>query len=419
MIIILNYSFCKSSSFGLTSRVISKSSFSFVVTRGMKKIIDKGVESAPKLAETVSNSRPMISPPPRQPINELTNPLPVPNDIKSIKEPKSSLGAFIDKSIGLGRKSNVNQQSSAILTDHSNHVIQGKFSLIKFCNYFKDVPFDKLTSDPYFIFYFKKLCEEDPGIHTRAFQLAIETVFNKRLYLEKDLEGAFSGSFSLMDVVGTNEGYADSSTFYSCLQTDHLVRQPYFRPNIDIRIVISTCLKSDKDSLKALNPTTQQFMINSRNATGNTVNDLMLNEHHYDFKNISKIELNKNHVIFLDFDTINNTATARRYLYNLLTNFDTIIKSNKNASATHYVANAKNKLESILNESSLTVFEKINNWNSFVYSTFNRRPSDVYLPILIPTTTATYNEPKLITNVELPLTKSLEAPDALKALKAL
>jgi hypothetical protein len=72
-----------------------------------------------------------------------------------------------------------------------------------------------------------------------------------------------------------------------------------------------------------------------------------------------------------------------------------------------------------LNESSLTVFEKINNWNSFVYSTFNRRPSDVYLPILIPTTTATYNEPKLITNVELPLTKSLEAPDALKALKAL
>ena len=87
----------------------------------------------------------------------------------------------------------------------------------------------------------------------------------------------------------------------------------------------------------------------------------MLNEHHYDFKNVQKIEINKNHVIFLDFDTINNTATGRRYLYNLFNNVEHIIKSNKNPQSIAYVLNAKNKLEIILNEPSLTVFEKINN----------------------------------------------------------
>jgi hypothetical protein len=66
-----------------------------------------------------------------------------------------------------------------------------------------------------------------------------------------------------MDLIGINKGVTDTSTFYSCLQTDHLIRQPDFKPNIDIRIVVSTCLKSDKDSLKALNPIAQQFMLNS------------------------------------------------------------------------------------------------------------------------------------------------------------
>jgi hypothetical protein len=385
----------------------------------MKNALETAVKAG---AESASHSPKAL---PLPPIDHLPAtrvpmavPKPLPTLLPTVKEPKSALGAFIDKSIGLGDRFNTNQKLG-ILTDQSSHVVQGKLALMKFCNYFKDVPFDMLENDPYFIMYFRQICHNDSSIHTRAFQLAIETVFKRKLFLESDIRGAFSPSFGLIDVVGTNKGLVDTSTFYSCLQTDHLIKQPDFQANIEIRIVVSTCLKSDKDSLKTLSPITQQFMNNSHSATGNALNDIMLSYHHYDYKNIKNIEVNKNHLIFLDFDTINNTATGRRYLYNLLNNFSTIVKITPDIRSTHYVQQAKNKLELIINEPSLAIFDKISLWNSYVYSTINKRPPEVFLPLLIPTTTANYTpDPNMkVNDVKLPLSKSLEAPDALNAVK--
>lgn len=343
--------------------------------------------------------------------------------IISQSTPKEKVIGFLDRVMPTPiypSSSVISRKANSILTSESIHVLQGKQALLQFCAYFQHVPLDQLEKDPTFIYYIKKLSEKDSSIYTRAFQLALEGVYSKRYFNEADIVSIFKGILSIVDIIGTNEGKIDSSTLFSVFQTDYLTRQPDFRNNTELRVVVSTCIKSD--NLKDItNPSIRKFIFNSQASTGNTVNDILIDGHHYDFKITPKPEYRQNHIIFLDYHEINVGAAGRRYLHNLHENFEAIMNENtQHPYNIEYIKEAKKQLKNIMNNPSSNTLNKIQEWNSWVY-TFNKRPHTVYFPILVPIDTKPFTaDPNLINDfpsINLPISKSLDTKPVLNAVQ--
>jgi hypothetical protein len=88
-----------------------------------------------------------------------------------------------------------------------------------------------------------------------------------------------------------------------------------------------------------------------------------------------------------------------------------------------YIKDANDYLRDIIKNPALTTLEKLQSWNSYVFSTFNRRPNAVNFPLLIPTTTTPFKPANDLVDqakdIELPISKSLEPNAILNVTKKL
>jgi hypothetical protein len=304
-----------------------------------------------------------------------------------------------------------------VLTPDSPHVLQGKESIIRFCDYFKDVSMQDTDNVVYLINYYKRLLEEDPSLYNRTMQLSMEFSFSKLKFYEQDLQNIFK-DLTLIDLIGRNNGLTDSSTLFSLLQAQYLLSQPGFKSNTEMRVVISTCVQSH--NIKDISPELKNKMQVIKNATGNTVNDIDIDNHPHDFKMIRDIVYSKNHIIFLDYSDFSTFVTSKKYMHNLSIHWKNIIENSPNNFNTEFYKAARTKLNSIKDESSATEVQKIEQWNQYIFENLHKRPVTAYIPIIIPTSKIPFEaNPLLIEHVKqiaLPNSKTLDTTHVRKAI---
>ena len=172
---------------------------------------------------------------------------------------------------------------------------------------------------------------------------------------------------------------------------------------------IATCIPSH--SLLDLSKEAQKFIELSKHSTGNTTCDVVIDGHHYDFKTQSQnLGVSKNHIIFINFEDLNQ---ANRNLYLLYQRFQKDIKDESNLHKREYMKDAEKELSSIINNSSMSLLDKVHIWNSYVYKSLNIRPNTVNFPLLIPITNKPFEPDVTLANqvkdVKLPISKSLES----------
>ena len=101
--------------------------------------------------------------------------------------------------------------------------------------------------NPNFLMLFHKLvAETHPEVLVRAYQIALDTFLNKRVFSERDLCNVFENKFSIQDIIGRNSGIVGVDTLFTAVQTNHLYTQPGFTQNVAVCIVIPAA----KDSFK-------------------------------------------------------------------------------------------------------------------------------------------------------------------------
>lgn len=153
---------------------------------------------------------------------------------------------------------------------------------------------------------FAKNMHNDPTLHSRAFQLALEVTYFKRRFNTSILQEIFKNDFIIKDYFTINNGLCDQSTIYSALLAKEFTN--YFNLAKEDVIVLSTPLYNIKHLLTSRNEYYKSI-------TGNSIPDLTLKETPYDFKDSKDILLNKNHIYFLDINDIQKKSSE--IIYNL------------------------------------------------------------------------------------------------------
>ena len=306
-------------------------------------------------------------------------------------------------------------------------LIQRKEALYHFLQYFHNLP-EQFVRDPLFLMmYYKKLTENLPEVQVRSFQLAMEMYLRKNLLNLQDMRNIFENKFSIEDIVNKNGNVGDIGTFFSGLQANHLYTQPGFKEKVDSCLVIATCLNSA--DLSRLPEPLKQRIEEIKKATGNTVNDIDLNSHHYDFKITKEPGYARNHIMFisLDNDKQNFTYISENMLREFQNKLNILFKLQGTTQATaeyayqlNYYLKLKQKINEIRNFAN-TDTEKLNEWNTFLYSDLNNRPHTIHIPLFIPITQEIFQPNTALTsrinNIQLSSKNVLQAPDIAQALK--
>jgi hypothetical protein len=264
--------------------------------------------------------------------------------------------------------------------------LKAQEAFYKCCLYFKNVPLRELKNDRMFMNHYNNLLREEPNLHARAFQLALEVCYHKRRYSENDLRQILDGRVSINDLAGFNNGQVDSSTLYTAFQTDLLTKRAPFNKS-SVVIVNSTPINNINPN--SLPPNLQSRIALSKTNTGNIYNDIDIDGHMYDYKYSDSPLYNKNHIYFYDYENYANEASIllkhlERVLKDKLENHlrSKILLSNDDVL---YTKESYQKLI-LIKSKQITVREKMDEWNLYIQKTMHARPSTFTTPILVQTT---------------------------------
>jgi hypothetical protein len=299
---------------------------------------------------------------------------------------------------------------SSILTQDSPSIIQAKYAIQHFIQGLK-----RFNNDTEFLQYWKQQVNENPGIMTRAFQVAIEITYNKRHFSARDLTKILEGEIDIVAIGDSTVVKVDSSTIYSILQTSHILNRHAF----ESAEVVSPPTDTTNININALSPKEQAFVQASQQATGNVVCDVKFYNHYYDYKAFGNYKFSKNHIVFIDFHDMDSRKPIAflRNLLPMLKQYEQ--KSTEDRIASEYLAKAIKKLEYILNDTHSSSLEKIDEWNTYIFNTLEKRPPTLFFPLLIPTNENPITKEMLednVTSLKFPLKKALETFDIKKIL---
>lgn len=128
----------------------------------------------------------------------------------------------------------------------------------------------------------KKDTSQNPSLINRAYQLAYETVYAKRILTEAEAHSQYTDvKIKLLDIIGYNDNKIDISSSYNLAVASHIIKNidPQY---VDLIVILATCLKSH--DLSKVSVPKKEFMVESKACTGNTICDFQINEVLYDLK---------------------------------------------------------------------------------------------------------------------------------------
>jgi hypothetical protein len=282
-------------------------------------------------------------------------------------------------------------------------------SILTFCKRYEIYTVAELLHNREFMEHFSSLTQKNPVLLNRGFQSAIEVAYCKRRLGESDLRDVCDDRISILDVLGNNKGQCDSSTLYTVLQAKYLRTQ--FNGS-ECTIVVSTPLNANVN-VNTLPMSTQNYIASSKSLTGNSFCDIIINGIHYDFKHTFDPKATWNHIYLYDYE--NFLIKAPMLLGAIEEKFrDQQPISNVN---TPFLEHAEATLKEIRHSGTDTLTQ-VADWNQYLSDTWDRRPPDVKIPLILPTSRKPFvsdlSEHELAL-VELPNKPTIIAPDALKA----
>jgi len=179
------------------------------------------------------------------------------------------------------------------------HVRQNKEIILNNLDYFNIVPFDKTKDNEHLLLYLRELLMKDPqSVLLRQGQVVQEILFNKRPFEEELVRELFS-AFEIIDVIGKNKGFMDASTLYSILAANYLYDSFDFLKAVDPRIIYCGCVYP----LTGLTKTQEDFISQSKAATGNTICDASLATRNFDFKALPSPT--NNYIVLCNYESFN------------------------------------------------------------------------------------------------------------------
>jgi hypothetical protein len=136
---------------------------------------------------------------------------------------------------------------------------------------------------------------------------------------------------------------------------------------------------------KTVNSVLHKFIMNSQRSTGNTSCDLQLNNHPYDYKFSmdDKVLLARNVIVPIQ---VYHENAINRFIFLWLKHMDNIseINNSLNTDSLLYYKNLFEKVKTIDENKSLNVKEKLLAINKITFKDLDSRPSDCFIPIVLP-----------------------------------
>ena len=213
--------------------------------------------------------------------------------------------------------------------------------------------------------------QENPTRVNRAVQLTLETFFSKSTFELRNVKGILGEGIDLADIIGRNNGFVDQSSIFAAIQME-LFRQSLTEKPQSI-VIIETPTNPFKQ--KDLPPKTQEFMEESKSATGNSVCDTILNGHPYDIKILTdnKAAIGKNHIQPIEGY---NTTAQTLYFKNMEDFLRQQTQENNDVPKfkKQYYEKVLNKFLEIKNEKSLSLINKIRTFTTFATNDLPNRP---------------------------------------------
>jgi hypothetical protein len=221
------------------------------------------------------------------------------------------------------------------------------------------------------------------NFNNRYFQVSMESLFqSKHFDLQAALE-AVPEDFTLLDIFNLNGNKVHQSTLFTVFQCHQLADQPGFSNKIEAKVIIQTPLKQFDP--KTVNSVLHKFIMNSQRSTGNTSCDLQLNNHPYDYKFSmdDKVLLARNVIVPIQ---VYHENAINRFIFLWLKHMDNIseINNSLNTDSLLYYKNLFEKVKTIDENKSLNVKEKLLAINKITFKDLDSRPSDCFIPIVLP-----------------------------------
>ena len=221
------------------------------------------------------------------------------------------------------------------------------------------------------------------SFNNRYFQLSLERLFqSKKFDLEAVLD-AVPENFTLIDLFNLNGNLVHQSTLFTAFQCHQLADQPGFSNKIESNIIIQTPLK-ELDPQK-MDSVSRKFILYSQRSTGNTSSDLQLNDHPYDFKftNDQTVPLARNVIVPIQ---VYNEEALNRFIGTWLFHLKSVDRQypNINENSLNYYKALFEKAKAIHGNTSLDPGEKIIEINKITFKDLDSRPSDCFIPIVVP-----------------------------------
>lgn len=221
------------------------------------------------------------------------------------------------------------------------------------------------------------------NFNNRYFQVSMESLFrSKHFDLQAALE-AVPEDFTLLDIFNLNGNKVHQSTLFTAFQCHQLGDQPGFSNKIEAKVIIQTPLKQFDP--QNVNSVLHKFIMNSQRSTGNTSCDLQLNNHPYDYKFSvdNKVFLGKN--VIVPIQTYNKNA-LNNFVTTWLDHLFYIENKNPNLStdSINYYKALYQKVKAIEETKFLNIEEKILTINKITYNDLDSRPSNCFIPIVLP-----------------------------------
>lgn len=270
------------------------------------------------------------------------------------------------------------KKANKVLVDQvaldKHKMFTNKVILFKYCEHFKNLSLNELLNDTLFFKYMHGTIHSSPTLHSRAFQLALEITYSKRLFSEKQLQEFYKCDFQVKDVLNINNGYCDQSTIYSSMLAKIVV--DYFGLNSKDVIVSSTPLFLTRNNITT---SVQEQMTFSKQLTGNTFSDLVIKDRPYDFKECKNLSFGKNHIYFIDSEYfVKNSITI---FNNLESTLQCMLKTPNKKVSLESLQYADNLYKFLKNQRDTIAEQRLENLNQLLMK--SSPPKDFAFPYII------------------------------------
>lgn len=263
-----------------------------------------------------------------------------------------------------------------------------KETFVIFCNHFSKIPYHDLHKDDKVIQFFIESIHKKNSYCNKAFQLALDVTYSKRVFDRKNILSNFS-EMSFRNSIDSSDhtSMLDQSTLFIALQSK-IVKEMY--PNWEV-LVNQT--PPSNISLNDFSPQEVTNLEQNKTLTGNRFPDVVFNGIPYDFKSTKEISNTKNHVYIMS-----ESEKAFKDFFCHIDNLYTRIQTDSKIPVQFRTSVSK-KLNDVKHEfltatSPTAKHEIIANWNNFSIEMADQRPPHLGTAIFVVT-----NKPYVVDQV--------------------